>query len=271
MKKNFLKMEENGSPMSNYKKTIVITGGSGRFGIKLKKIRTKYLIFFPKKKELDIIKYKSILKYLKKKKPKIFINIKKILKKKEKKKPKIVIHMAALSRPMDEHYKNLKKSIDINIIGTCNVVKACQKLNIKLVYFSTSYVYPGTRGNYKETDPVLPKNNYSWSKLGGECAVQMYDNSLILRICMTEKPFVHKKAFCDFITNFIYHDDVAKILFKIIHLKGIINLGGKIQSVFKFVRKDNPSIKKSFAKKILGKNYPLNPSMNISKLIRVLK
>jgi len=246
-------MEESGSPMSNYKKTIIVTGGSGRFGVKLKEIRTKYLIFFPEKKELDIIKYKSIFKYLKEKKP------------------KIVIHMAALSRPMDEHYKNLEKSIDINIVGTCNVVKACKKLNIKLVYFSTSYVYPGTRGNYKETDPVLPKNNYSWSKLGGECAVQMYNNSLILRICMTEKPFVHKKAFCDFITNFIYHDDIAKILFKIIHLKGIINLGGKTQSVYKFVKKDNPSIKKGFAKKILGKNYPLNPSMNISKLKKILK
>ena len=35
---------------------------------------------------------------------------------------------------------------------------------------STSYVYEGVRGNYKETDPVLPWNNYAWSKLGGECA-----------------------------------------------------------------------------------------------------
>ena len=31
-------------------------------------------------------------------------------------------------------------------------------------------------------------------KLGGECAVQMYKNSLIVRLCMTEKPFIHKKA-----------------------------------------------------------------------------
>ena len=42
------------------------------------------------------------------------------------------------------------------------------------------------------------------SKLGGECAVQMHKNSLILRICMTEKPFIHKNAFSDIKTNFIF-------------------------------------------------------------------
>ena len=33
--------------------------------------------------------------------------------------------------------------------------------------------------------------------------VKLYKNSLILRICMTEKPFIHKHAFKDLITNFI--------------------------------------------------------------------
>ena len=58
-------------------------------------------------------------------------------------------------------------------------------------YFSTGYVYQGIKGNYSETDPVKPFNNYGLSKLAGECAVSMYKNSLILRICMTEKPFIH--------------------------------------------------------------------------------
>ena len=76
---------------------------------------------------------------------------------------------------MSIHEKFIEKSISLNIIGTSNVVIACQKLNIKLIYFSTSYVYPGKKGNYKETDPLLPSNNYAWSKLGGrESAVQLY-------------------------------------------------------------------------------------------------
>ena len=90
------------------------------------------------------------------------------------------------------HEKNINKSIDLNIIGTANVTKACEK-NIKLIYFSTNYVYPGTRGNYKETDPIFPVNNYAWSKLGGEASVHLYNNSLILRVSMTEKPLYTKK------------------------------------------------------------------------------
>ena len=53
----------------------------------------------------------------------------------------------------------------------------------------------------------LPWNNYAWSKLGGECAVQMYKNSLILRVCMTEKPFIHNKAFTNVKLNFIFHEE----------------------------------------------------------------
>ena len=48
--------------------------------------------------------------------------------------------------------------------------------------------------------------------MGGEAAVQMYKNSLIIRASMTEKPFIHKQAFYDFITNFIYHEDFIKSL-----------------------------------------------------------
>ena len=59
------------------------------------------------------------------------------------------------------------------------------------------------KGNYNEEDALKPWNNYSWSKLGGECAVQMYKNSLILRITMTEKPFAYKRAYTNLKTNFL--------------------------------------------------------------------
>jgi len=236
-----------------YKNRLVITGGTGRFGRALSKIKTNLNLSFPKKKELNILNTKSIYKYL------------------NKKKPKYLLHLAGLSRPMSMHENFINKSIDLNIIGTANITKACSDLGIKLIYFSTSYVYPGRKGNYKENDPLLPNNNYAWSKLGGESAVHMYKNSLIIRVSMTEKPFVHKKAFNDYITNFIFHEDIAKYLFKLINKKGIINVGGKIQSVYNFVKKYNPKIKKNYAKKIFGEKFPLNPSMNISKLKKIIK
>ena len=238
-------MEVLGFLMLLYKNRIVVTGGTGRFAKTLKKIKTKYLIFFPSKTNLNILKENSILKYLKKKKP------------------KYLIHLAGLSRPMSVHNNNIKKSIDLNIIGTANIVKVCEKLKIKLIYFSTSYVYPGRKGNYKENDPLLPINNYAWSKLGGECSVKLYKNSLIVRASMTEKPFVHKAAFGDFFTNFIFHEDIAPKVFKLLNLKGIINFGGKSQSVFKFAKKYSPKIKKISYKKIFGKSYPSNTSMDL--------
>ena len=134
--------------------------------------------------------------------------------KKRIKKPKIIIHLAGLSRPIDQHEKNINESIKLNIIGTSNIVMVCKKFNTKIIYFSTSYVYPGNKGNYKETDPILPSNNYAWSKLGGECAVQMYKKSLILRVCMTERPFIHDKAFTDVKLNFIFHDQICDLLKK---------------------------------------------------------
>ena len=167
---------------------------------------------------------------------------------------------------MDLHVKDISKSINLNIIGTANVVNVCNEFNIKLIYFSTGYVYEGKKGNYNEKDPVLPINNYAWSKLGGESSVILYKNSLILRIMMCERPFLHKHAFYDVKTNFMFQDDVAKIIPKILNEKGIINIGGKTQSIFNFAKKTKKNVIKSSGKKI----FPPNPSMNIAKLKKIL-
>ena len=234
-------------------KKIVFTGGSGRFAVEFKKIKSKFKIYFPNKKKLNIENLTSIKKYLKKIKPDYFI------------------HCAALSRPMSIHEEKISRSISINIIGTSNVVKACEERNIKLIYFSTNYVYPGEKGNYKESDPIFPINNYAISKLGGECAVRLYKNSLILRISMTEKPFVHEFAFNDVEMNFMYHDEFAKILLKLINEKGIINVGGKSQTVYNFVKQKQKNIKPISGRKMINKKFPLKQSMNLSKFQKILK
>ena len=192
---------------------ILVTGSDGRFGKILQKIKSNKNFIFRYKSELNILSERSIRN-----------NIKKI-------KPNYILHLAGLSRPMSIHTKHVNKSINLNIIGTCNIVKEASKLNIKVIYLSTNYIYPGKKGNYKETDAVRPWNNYGWSKLGGECAVQMYKNSLILRLCMTEKPFIHNQAYANVKSNFIFQEDAAQIVLKILNKKGIINVGGPSQSM----------------------------------------
>ena len=232
------------------KKLILVTGGEGRFSKILKKFNKNLNLYFANKKECNILNINSLNKIIKKTNP------------------SIIMHCAGLSRPMNLHEKDIIKSIDLNIIGTSNVTKVCKKNNIKLIYFSTGYVYEGTKGNYSELDPVKPFNNYGLSKLGGECAVKMYKNSLILRLTMTEKPFAYKKAYSNLETNFMFHEEVVKILPKIIRYKGIINIGGKSQSVYSFARSYNKNIKKIKINK--KTDYPLKQTMNISKLKKLL-
>ena len=233
------------------KKIILVTGGDGRFSKVLKKTNKDLNLYFASKKECNILDVKSINKLIKK------IN------------PKIIIHCAGLSRPMNIHDKNISKSIDLNIIGTANITKVSEKNKIKLIYFSTGYVYEGKKGNYSEKDPVKPFNNYGLSKLGGECSVSMYKNSLILRITMTEKPFAYKKAFSDLKTNFMFHEDLVKILPKLLSKKGIINIGGKSQSVYSFAKKYNKKVKK--IKTNIKNKLPLNQTMNLAKLNKITK
>ena len=229
-------------------KKILITGGDGRFASELKKVKTKFKLIFCSKRELDICSNQSIRKKI------------------SKYKPDYILHLAGLSRPMKIHEKNIIKSINLNIIGTANIVNECVKKKIKLIYISTNYLYPGIKGNYKESDALLPWNNYGWSKLGGESAVQMYQNSLIVRCALTEYPFKHKKAFSDVKSNFIYHKDFIPILLKIIDQRGTINVGGKSQTIFNFVRKEKKNITKVKSK---GK-MPKRVDMNLGKLFKIL-
>ena len=223
---------------------ILVTGGDSRFATELKKIKSKYKFIFRNKKQLNILSENSLKK-----------NIRKY-------NPKYVLHLAGLSRPMSIHEKQINKSIDVNIIGTSNLVKICNTFNKKLIFFSTSYVYPGKKGNYKESDPLLPWNNYGWSKLGAEAAVQMYKNSLIIRACMTEKPFVHKSAFSNVKSNFIFHDEFCKLFLKIINKKGIFNVGGRSQTIYKFAKQFNKKVKGIKSKGQL----PLKMDMSLKKL-----
>ena len=231
-------------------KRILVTGGNGRFSKVFKRENTLLDLKFLSKKEFNILNLKSIEKSL------------------TKYKPKILIHTAGLSRPMEEHEKNISKSIDLNIIGTANVVKMCKKYNIKIIYFSTNYVYDCIKGNFKESDGIKPINNYGLSKMGGEASVLMYKKSLVLRIQMTEKPFAYKKAFTNVYSNYMFHEELVKILPKLIKKFGIINVGGKSRSAYDFAKLHN---KKTLKIKNTNKKIYLNQTMNLNKLKKILK
>lgn len=228
-------------------KKILFTGGDGHLCSQFKKQNNPNFIFLSKE-EFDITDCDSInyvfntydFDYL--------------------------FHSAALSRPMILHDENPNMSIDVNIIGTCNLVKYCNLYNKKIIYTSTDYVYSGSKYEHKENSPILPTNKYSWSKLGGECAVQLCNNFLILRLAMVEFPFPHKFAFDDVLKSSIWSDEIPNIICKIFDKSGIYNIGGTTKNIYDFVKERNSDIqpKKS------DKNVPKNSSINIDKLNELL-
>ena len=70
-------------------------------------------------------------------------------------------------------------------------------------------------------------------------------------------------------SNFIYNTDVAKILPKILNIKGVLNIGGKKSSIYNFAKKSNPQVNRTKLKK--NQFYPKDSSTNIEKMHKILK
>lgn len=232
---------------------IIISGGDGNLPKKILKHNTNFKIITLCKKEMDVYNLKDVLYQIKKEKPDYFI------------------HSGALTRPMIIHEKNPELSIKTNIIGTSNVVIACLKYNVKLIYISTDCVYEGIDGDYNEEEGVKPFNNYGWSKLGGECSVMLYPNSLIFRLGMLTNPFPHKKALADMKKSLLFDDEISKIILSLIDETGIINIGGEPQSVHDFVSRTQPEIEKIYLKDIHDVRMPSNSTMNITRMKNLMK
>ena len=100
--------------------------------------------------------------------------------------PDVVIHCAAWTAvDAAEDRDNISIVRSVNVKGTKNIANVCKKLDCKMIYISTDYVFSG-RG----TDPwkpdcrnYAPLNVYGQTKLEGELAVaDALDKYFIVRI-----------------------------------------------------------------------------------------
>lgn len=235
------------------KKTILISGGSGRLGSYLKTINPAVLA--PAHSEMDILEKESIDLFLEKYKPHIFL------------------HCAAFTGPV-QCDSDPMKAMRVNIAGTCNVVESCYEKGIRLVYISTDYVFKGDRGGYGENDELLPQNLYAWTKLGGECAVNGYKNSLIIRTSFSPDIFPYDKAFVDQYTSRDSLAVIAPIILELAEmpdLTGIINVGTERKTVRELALKLGKANVGEISRKDVSFATPYDTSFNLLKLKEILK
>ena len=100
--------------------------------------------------------------------------------------PDAVIHCAAWTAvDAAEDEENKAKVYAVNVTGTQNIAEACKKLDCKMIYISTDYVFNGQgqepwRADCKEYAPL---NYYGQTKLEGELAVaKAIEKYFIVRI-----------------------------------------------------------------------------------------
>ncbi|MFA6917987.1 MAG: sugar nucleotide-binding protein [Candidatus Gracilibacteria bacterium] len=235
-------------------KTILFTGGSGLLGKEMKLLFPNAL--FPTSAEFDVTNFEQIDEYISKNG-----NI------------KILFHAAAFTSPPKTD-QNPVQALETNIIGTGNVVKACSKHNIKLIYVSTDYVFKGDKGNYKEDDSVYPANKYAWSKLGGECAVRMYDNSIIIRTTFGPNIFPYEKAFTDQWTSRECVKVMAKKIAALMEkdVTGVFHVGGERKTVFEYAKSlDSTKDIKELSIKEISFNVPVDTSLDCTKYNNLVK
>ena len=97
-------------------------------------------------------------------------------------KPDIIFHCAAYTA-VDKAEEDRENCYNVNVNGTKNIVEVAKRINAKVVYISTDYVFDGTKKTEYETEDITnPINYYGYTKLLGEKEVQQLNDYLIDRI-----------------------------------------------------------------------------------------
>jgi len=180
-----------------------------------------------------------------------------------------VIHLAAIS---DQKYAAMhqEEAYRINVLGSRNVAQICKNYSLKVYYLSTDYVFPGTTGNYKETDLPQPANWYGYTKLAGEWETRIYAaHWCIIRTSFRPSNWGFPTAFTNVHTSADYVDVIAERVAACIQMgiNGIHHVGTPVKSFFDLARRRNPDVEPEECK---DPDFPKNRQLNLEGTIKIL-
>jgi dTDP-4-dehydrorhamnose reductase len=168
---------------------FLLTGGSGRLGRELQRLLPG--VAAPDRSELDVLDAAQVSSAV------------------SASKARVVIHAAAFT---DVAAAETERELcwQVNVAGTRNVARAAREAGALLVHVSTDYVFPGSKGGYREDDTIGPAlNHYALTKIVAEEAARCAARCLILRTSFRAGSWPHPVAFSDLFTSQDYLDVLA--------------------------------------------------------------
>lgn len=176
-------MRSDSSAFSERKsEMILLTGANGQLGTEIRHLLDELKINYigTDVEEMDITNSESVKAMF------------------DKVKPDIVFHMAAYTAVDKAEDEGKELDYKINVEGTKNIAEAAEKVNAKLIYISTDYVFDGTKkeGEYLPTDPTNPQSEYGRTKrLGEEAVMDISSQYYIIRTSWVFGNYGHNFVF----------------------------------------------------------------------------
>ena len=148
-----------------YMLRVLVTGGKGQLGQCFQEQAKQYLdwsFFFPAKEKVNITHLDSLEDFVQKNQ----INA--------------IINTAAYTQ-VDQAETEPEKAFLSNETGVKNLLKIAEKRQLKILFFSTDYVFNKlNRDFYTESDTVSPKGVYAESKAAGEALIGASNTPTVL-------------------------------------------------------------------------------------------
>ena len=224
-------------------KKIFITGGNGVLGKKLiNHLLPNYKVLSPSSKDCNILNLNDLTNLI------------------NQFQPDVVIHLAAFVDTFGCE-DNIEKAIDVNVIGTLNIVKACLNINCKFVYISSEYVFSGNKGNYTVEDRLDPINVYGKTKSSAEYITSILPNYQIIRA-----PFIKKtypKAFSDqYCSRYFLDEVIEKITYNIFNnSQNLVHISSERMSLYNLYVKNGIQVESTTIPTHQSKIIPKDTSL----------
>src|SRR3989344_2888552 len=130
-------------------KKILIIGSTGQLAFDLIRVLKGSCKIIPAtRNDFDVVDSSGAEKFIKNHRPDIVIN-------------------AAAYHKTEECERNPDKSFQVNAIGAYNIARTANDINARIIFFSTDYVFDGSKKFFTENDAPKPLNIWGASRLAG--------------------------------------------------------------------------------------------------------